>query len=84
MVGRVMKFIIVDSENFEKLERLVEKFGLNRLAFITNYREELWPATHAGNVPKSEREELSGVFKFMDEIVDEYRMARSGGGRFFI
>jgi hypothetical protein len=79
-----MKTLRLTSDDFDKLRQLQIKRGWKRLAFSTNYREEIWPSTRFGPVPIEEREELGGVCAMLDQVVAEYLKVRSEGGRFFV
>jgi len=79
-----MKTLRLTSDDFDKLRQLQIKRGWKRLAFSTNYWEEIWPSTRFGPVPIEEREELGGVCAMLDQVVAEYLKVRSEGGRFFV
>lgn len=79
-----MKIISVPKGDFEKLKQLQIERGWKRLAFSTNYKEQIWPATRLGLVPEDEREHMAGVIALLDEIVCEYLKHSETGGRFFI
>jgi hypothetical protein len=52
--------------------------------FSTNPQGDIWPFATRGYTHPSEREEVRGLSRVVDQVADLSLRARSNGGRFFI
>jgi len=75
-----MKTLPITREELEELQRL----QLWPADLSANHHGAIWRSVTFGWTPFSEREDIRGKSKIIDDVADEYLRVRPGGGRFSI